>query len=220
MNRAGQVALIAAEDEYFRLALQMILTGQLGFDTIVQAASLDEALEQLAQKPSKSLALFEHTLPGIKSVACLTAVRDCFPNLRLAFLSASERKQDILAALEAGIHGYVPKTTSPSQLATALKLIMDGLIYVPPLVAAVRPASEGTQVLKAVPARKPPIDNLSPRQREVLELLMQGKSNKEIAQTLKLGEGTVKVHMAALFRVFGARSRAAVAAAGSQLLSS
>jgi DNA-binding NarL/FixJ family response regulator len=219
MDKISQVALVADRDEYFRLALQTILTDQLGFTGIVHVTSLDEALEQLSQKPNKTLALFDHTLPGIKSVACLTAVRDCFPNLRLALLSRSHRKNDILAALEAGIHGYVPKTISPPQLITALRMIMNGLIYVPPLVATIRPASEGVQELKTVPAKKPPTDNLSPRQREVLELLMQGKSNKEIAQTLNLGEGTVKVHMAALFRAFGARSRAAVAAAGSQLLS-
>jgi DNA-binding NarL/FixJ family response regulator len=131
----------------------------------------------------------------------------------------SHQKQDVLAALDAGVHGYVPKTLSPIQLTAALRLIMDGLIYVPPLVAAIPSASEGMQVLKAVPAKQPPVDNLTPRQREVLHLLMQGKSNKEIAQALNLGEGTIKVHMAALFRAFGARSRAAVAAAGSHILS-
>lgn len=220
MDRAGQVALVADRDEYFRLALQTILTGQLGFSSIVEAASLDEALEHLSHKPCKSLALLEHTIPGIKSVACLTTVRDCFPNLRLVVMSMSHRKQDVLAALDAGVHGYVPKTISPTQLTAALRLIMNGLIYVPPLVAAIPPASEGMQVLKAVSAKQPPVDNLTPRQREVLELLMQGKSNKEIAQALNLGEGTIKVHMAALFRVFGARSRAAVAAAGSHILSS
>ncbi|WP_445503251.1 LuxR C-terminal-related transcriptional regulator [Microvirga sp. G4-2] len=219
MDKAGQVALIADDDEYFRLALQTILINRLGFSSVVQAASLDEAVEHLSQKPSKSLAIFDHRIPGIKSAACLTAVRDCFPNLRLAVVSTSHRKQDILAALDAGVHGYVPKTISPTQLIEALRLIMDGLIYVPPSVSAITPASDGVQVLKAVPAKRPPIETLTPRQREVLELLMQGKSNKEIARTLSLGEGTVKVHMAALFRVFGARSRAAVAAAGSQLLS-
>jgi DNA-binding NarL/FixJ family response regulator len=219
MDKAGQVALIADDDEYFRLALQTILINQLGFSSVIQAASLDEAVEQLSQKPNKSLAMFDHTIPGIKSTACLTAVRDCFPNLRLAVLSTSHRKQDILAALDAGVHGYVPKTMSPARLVEALRLIMDGLIYVPPSVASIPPASDGVQVLKAVPAKRPPIESLTPRQKEVLGLLMQGKSNKEIAQTLRLGEGTVKVHMAALFRVFGARSRAAVAAAGSQMLS-
>jgi len=219
MDKAGQVALVADKDEYFRLALQTILTDQLGFTGIVHVTSLDEALEQLDQRPGKTLALFDHALPGIKSVACLTPVRDCFPNLRLAVLSMSHKKEDILAALEAGVHAYVPKTISPPQLIAALRLIMNGQIYVPPLVASIRPACEGVQELKAVPTKKPPIDHLSPRQREVLELLMQGKSNKEIAQALNLGEGTIKVHMAALFRVFGAKSRAAVAVAGSQLLS-
>jgi DNA-binding NarL/FixJ family response regulator len=61
---------------------------------------------------------------------------------------------------------------------------------------------------------------LTQRQREVLELLLEGKSNKEIARRLNLGEGTVKIHMAALFRTFGVNTRAAAAAAGAQLLRS
>jgi DNA-binding NarL/FixJ family response regulator len=220
MNRAGQAALIAVRDEYFCLALQTILTDQLGFTDIVQAASLDEALDQLSLKPKKSLALFDDVLPGMKSVACLAAVRDCCPHLRLVVSSTSPQKQDVLAALEAGVHGYVPKTINPTQLTAALRLIMEGLVYVPPMMASIPSASDGRPVLETALVKGPAIDSLTPRQKAVLELLMQGKSNKEIARDLKLGEGTIKIHMAALFRAFGAKSRAAVAAAGSQLLSS
>lgn len=220
MGKVGRVALIADKDEYFRLVLQMILKDQLGFSSAVQAASLDEALEKLSQEPTTSMAVFDRNIPGIKSAACLTAVRDCFPSVRLVVLSMSTHKQDILAALDAGVHGYVPKNIAPAQLTAALKAIDDGHIYVPPSVTAISPPSDGVHALKVVPAKRPPIENLTPRQKEVLKLLTQGKTNKEIARTLSLGEGTIKVHMAALFRVFGAKSRAAVAAAGSQLLAS
>jgi len=212
-------ALVADHDEYFRIVLRALLINKLGFSTVCEAASLEGALEHLSQSPGISLALFELPMPGIRRAADLITVRNSFPATQVAVVSASNRKQDILMALEAGVHGYVPKSIGASQLTSALGLIVDGLIYVPPSVAAVSP-SESRPILDTQVEEKPLSDFLTPRQREVLELLMQGKSNKEIARKLKLGEGTIKVHMAALFRVFGVTSRAAAAAAGSQFLSS
>ncbi len=97
-------------------------------------------------------------------------------------------------------------------------MVIDGAVYVPPSVASTASLSVEGQILTSRPPKSSPPDTLTPRQREVLELLMEGKSNKEIARTLSLGEGTVKIHMAALFRAFGVSTRAAAAAAGMQLL--
>ena len=119
--------------------------------------------------------------------------------------------------LDAGAHGYVPKDAGPAELAGALKLILDGIIYVPPSIASTSSLVVEGPVLNALPARSTATDMLTPRQQEVLELVVRGKSNKEIARTLKLGEGTVKVHMAGLFRALGVNSRAAAAVAGLQM---
>ena len=119
--------------------------------------------------------------------------------------------------LDAGAHGYVPKNVGPAELEAALKLILDGIIYVPPSIASTSSLVLEGPVLAAMPAKTSAADTLTPRQREVLELLLKGKSNKEIARTLKLGEGTVKVHMAGLFRALGVNSRAAAAVAGMQM---
>jgi DNA-binding NarL/FixJ family response regulator len=157
----------------------------------------------------------------MKSAASLGAVREFFPNLRIAVVSGSKRRQDILLALEAGVHGYVPKSMGPLELVNALKLINAGVIYIPPSLACLPTASEEEQEQsKADPEKRALAEALTPRQKDVLELLIQGRSNKAIAQTLNLGEGTVKVHMAALFRAFGVNSRSAVAVAGAQVLSS
>jgi DNA-binding NarL/FixJ family response regulator len=218
MNASPRVALIADPDQYFRLALETILTAKLGFSTVLQTASLDEALDQLLKQPEASLSLFELNMPGILSAASLTAVRECFPGARVVVVSTSVRRQDILMALDAGVHGYIPKNVSPGELTTALRMVIDGTIYVPPSVASTASLAVEGQVLATKPQKSSPSDTLTLRQREVLELLMEGKSNKEIARTLNLGEGTVKIHMAALFRAFGVNTRAAAAAAGMQLL--
>jgi len=210
------VALIADDDEFFRVALKNILLDQFAFDEIIETASFDEAMERLPQRHDISLALFDLAMAGMASAATLKAVRECFPEIRVAVVSASNRREDILLALEAGVHGFVPKGLGIELLVDALNIIVDGMIYVPPSLAD----------LDAAAAEPPPCaaratDRMSvftPRQTDVLQLISQGKSNKEIARALKLGEGTVKVHVAALFRVLSVSSRAAAAVAGSQLL--
>jgi DNA-binding NarL/FixJ family response regulator len=219
MKVQKKIALIADDDEFFRMALATILTSKLKFAEVVQAASLDEAVEKLSARPDISLSLFDLAMPGMESPANLRAVRDCFETLRVAVVSSSKNRQDILSALEAGVHGYVPKGLGVADLAHALQLIVDGVIYVPPSIADL-PAQEQPAPSReaAAPPPKAALTTLTPRQRGVLELLVQGKSNKAIARDLDLGEGTVKVHMAALFRSLGVRTRTAAAVAGGRLL--
>jgi DNA-binding NarL/FixJ family response regulator len=218
MDRSHQAALIADPDHYFRLALETILRGKLGFTIVHHVTTLDEAFDCLIKQPEISLALFELDLPGVAGATSLTAVRDCFPHVQVAVVAASDRRQDILMTLDAGAHGYVPKNAGPAELAAALKLIIDGIIYVPPSIASTSSLVLEGPVLAAMPAKTTAADTLTPRQREVLELLLKGKSNKEIARALKLGEGTVKVHMAGLFRALGVNTRAAAAVAGMQMV--
>jgi DNA-binding NarL/FixJ family response regulator len=219
MKAQKKIALIADDDEFFRMALATILTSKLKFAEVVQAASLDEGVEKLSARNDISLALFDLAMPGMESPANLRAVRDCFETLRVAVVSSSKNRQDILSALEAGVHGYVPKGLGVADLAHALQLIVDGVIYVPPSIADL-PAQETPVPSReaAPPTPKSALATLTPRQRGVLALLVQGKSNKAIARDLDLGEGTVKVHMAALFRSLGVRTRTAAAVAGGRLL--
>lgn len=220
MKSRNRIALIADDDEFFRMALATILTSHLKFSEVVQAASLDEAVEKLAARSDISLALFDLAMPGMESPANLRAVRDCFRTLRVAVVSSSKNRRDIISALEAGVHGYVPKSLGITQLANALQLVVDGVIYVPASVATL-PSVAQESPTDAREAASPPrsaLAVLTPRQRSVLGLLVEGKSNKVIAHALDLREGTVKVHMAALFRSLGVRTRTAAAVAGGRLL--
>jgi DNA-binding NarL/FixJ family response regulator len=219
MDKSRQAALIADPDDYFRLALETILRARLGFSTIYHVTTLDEAFDRLIKHPEITLSLFELNLPGVSGATSLTAVRDCFPNVQVAVVSTSIHRRNILMTLDAGVHGYVPKSAGPAELTAALKLIVDGIIYVPPSMASTPSLVLEGPVLNALPPKcAAPSDTLTQRQREVLELLLKGKSNKEIARALSLGEGTVKVHMAGLFRALGVNTRAAAAVAGTQML--
>ncbi|TGQ31072.1 MULTISPECIES: response regulator transcription factor [unclassified Mesorhizobium] len=221
MNKISRVALIADDDEFFRIALRTILATELEFSVVIETASLDDAIEQLSERSDISLALFDLAMPGMESPASLKAVRDFHNEMKIAVVSASASRFDILSALEAGVHGYVPKGLGAAELTAALRLIIAGVIYVPPAIADRTMLSDEPVTAQASAARlqKPVIDALTPRQRNVLELIVEGHSNKQIARKLGLGEGTIKIHLAALFRNLGVRNRAAAAVAGSRMMS-
>ena len=146
MTSRNQIALIADDDEFFRMALSTILTSKLKFAEVVQTASLDEAVEKLSARSDITLALFDLGMPGMESPANLRAVRDCFSTLLVAVVSSSKNRRDVLSALEAGVHGYVPKGLGVAELAQALQLIVDGVIYVPPSIATLPPAGQDQPV--------------------------------------------------------------------------
>jgi DNA-binding NarL/FixJ family response regulator len=213
MNMTSKCALIADDDAFFRIALAAILTRHLGFETVLEASSLDDALDLLGTRSDIALALFDLSMPGMKQAESLSAVRECAENVTLAVVSASIARQDILAALGAGVHGYIPKAMGPTELVRALELVLAGQIFVPPMLANA-PHSD-----TASPGGDPGAEvltRLTPRQREVLQALVSGRSNKEIARQLGLGEGTVKIHVAALLRTLQLPNRAAAAAFGAR----
>lgn len=128
----SRVALIADDDEFFRIALGFILRSKLNFTEVIETGSLDEAIERLSEREDISLALFDLAMPGMQSAASLAAVREIHPDLKVVVVSASSRRSDILSALTAGINGYVPKGLGASDLAGAIGAILNGAVYVPP----------------------------------------------------------------------------------------
>jgi DNA-binding NarL/FixJ family response regulator len=216
MVQPSACALIADDDAFFRIALGALLTRQLGFTTILEAGSLDDALDLLGTRPEISLALFDLSMPGMKQAASLAAVRECAEHVTLAVVSGSSARHDILAALGAGVHGYIPKALGPAELVKALETVLAGQIFVPPVLA-----QAGTVETISPPASpdraQDALVRLTQRQREVLQALVAGRSNKEIARQLGLGEGTVKIHVAALLRTLQLPNRAAAAAFGARL---
>lgn len=215
MAATSPTVLIADDDAFFRIALGALLQKQLGFTTVLEAGSLDDALDMLGTRPEIGLALFDLSMPGMKQAASLAAVRECAESVTLAVVSGSTARADILGALAAGVHGYIPKAIGPSELCRALGTILSGDIYVPPLLANAPPAPPA-----AAPAETSPKDRaerLTTRQRDVLAGLVRGRSNKEIARELGLGEGTVKIHVAALLKTLQLPNRAAAAVYGARL---
>lgn len=203
-------AVVADDDPFFRLALTSVLTDHFGVRRVHQAGTLDDALEALAEAPAVGLALFDLAMPGMASPANLAAVRECHPDVTAVVVSASIRREDVLQALKAGVHGFIPKATSVEALVQALGMVRDGFVFVPSFITRPDPVSAcGPGNAAAV---RDAAVSLTRRQRQVLELIAVGQSNKEIARTLALGEGTVKIHVTALLKALGVPNRSAAAA--------
>jgi DNA-binding NarL/FixJ family response regulator len=199
--------LLADDHALFRHGLRLLLDDAVDITQFDEAGSLDAALELLESGAAPDLMLFDLRMPGMAGGATLRALRAQCPDAKLAVVSASEAREDILDALGAGAHGYIPKSSSPEQLVAALRLIVAGGIYVPPALAAL---AEAEQIERRPTARAaPPAEpiRLTDRQNEVMALLAEGMSTKEIARELDRGEGTVKIHLAAIYRALNARNR-------------
>ncbi len=154
-------------------------------------------------------------MPGVSGPESLGVIKETYPDVRVAIVSGSEERSDVLKAVATGLGGYVPKSLQDDEIVAALRDILDGRIYVPRFMTsqgstvATRALPEPAEKASAssATASKP----ISPRQRDVLECVRRGLSNKEIARELEIVEGTVKIHLAALFSHFGARNRTELA---------
>jgi DNA-binding NarL/FixJ family response regulator len=159
---ARPIVLTADDDEFFRLALKSILTRRLEVQEVIETGSFDEALEKLAQRTDVFLALFDLQMPGLESAMSLGVVRENFPEVRVAVVSSSQHRQDIITALRAGVHGYVPKSLGAADLARALGLILQGTIFVPTSLAEL-PEEEDASDMETPPPESSTIPNAHSR---------------------------------------------------------
>ena len=220
-NIKRDAVLVADDHSLYRAGLGFLLKDRLGFSTVVEAATFDAALDRLSELEKIELALFDLAMPGISGPESLGVVKETYPGVRVAIVSGSEERGDVLKAVATGLSGYVPKSLQDDEIVAALRDILDGRIYVPRFMTS-SGASSGSPPLATAPMPEPferkggpsggaVTKPISPRQRDVLDCVRRGLSNKEIARELDIAEGTVKIHLAALFSYFGARNRTELA---------
>jgi DNA-binding NarL/FixJ family response regulator len=197
-------ALIADDHELFRSGLRQLLVDVLDASEVREAETFDHAIEVLTNEGAGDLILVDLRMPGMSGAEALAALRDGFPDAKLAVVSAWEERAEIIAALSAGVHGYIPKSLSSNEIAAAIRSILGGQIFVPPALGRREPGAY--QAAQAAPVVGS--DKLTLRQREVLNELLKGQASKEIARSLDIAEGTVKIHLAAIYRALGVRTRA------------
>jgi len=173
--------------------------------TVEEAADCETGCSILANADDFDLALLDLALPGIDGITCLGLMRQRHPALPIVIVSAYDDAHTVNRALKAGAAGFVPKAYTGERLLEALRTVLDGTIFVPEQTL---PSQQGPR-LSAPPGKGVTAAEigLTDRQSDVLTLMAKGRSNREIAELLGVSEGTVKVHITAIFKTLGVSSR-------------
>ncbi|TCV93941.1 LuxR family two component transcriptional regulator [Luteibacter rhizovicinus] len=206
--------ILIADDHRLIVEGVKLKLAELGPDTqFVVASNADEIRAASAQTPSPDLALVDMAMPGAHGTDHLEALHTALPSLPIIVLSGSEDPAVIRDVLHIGIRGYIPKSYSPDVMLSAIRLVLSGGVYVPQMaLAEIDAAGDGTAYPGKGGTGRAPLHHqlallLTDRQMEVLFLLKKGSPNKVIARDLKISEGTVKIHLAAIFRALSVRNR-------------
>jgi len=176
--------LVVDDHPLMRFGIAAIIQATPDMTTVAQAGSGEEAIE-LYEKHLPDITLVDLRLPGISGVEVIRAVMARHPEARFVVLTTYEGDEDIHQALEAGARSYIIKGMPHNALVSALRRVHAGGRFLP------------TPVSRALSSRMPDSE-LSSREREVLNLIVRGKSNKEIATELGITESTVKCHVSVI----------------------
>jgi two-component system nitrate/nitrite response regulator NarL len=213
MNIAGndvRMKLLIVDDhailrEGLAALLQQFEQGAL----VLQASDATEGLCLVEAHPDLDAVFLDLNIPDQSGMEAIPVFAKRCPQLPVIVLSSSEDPSDVRLALKLGAFGYVPKSASPRNIVSALRLVLAGEIYVPPLLLDFAPtAADGVDRATLKPGER-----LTERQTEVLRQLCRGLTNKEISRALDLSEKTTKSHITAIFKVLGVVNRTQAAAA-------
>ncbi len=194
--------LLVDDHALFRDGVALLLRELDSAVQVRHAANLDEALAALDGEPSIELILLDFILPGTHGLQALEMLRERHPGVPLVMLSSQEDQTTVLRSINLGAMGFIPKSAPASQMFDALRTVLAHGIYVPPLSLA--------GVALPMPARLPvsPVElGLTPRQTQVLRLILEGKPIKLIARELGLSHNTAKTHVSAVLRALAVTTR-------------
>lgn len=166
------------------------------------AQDADQGLQLLEAHDDIDLVMLDLMLPGTSGMAVLGAIRKRYPTIPVVILSALDDAETAARAMRHGASGFVPKSSSTDTLLGALRQVLDGEVYLP---SAMREAMERGDGQRNKPLAER--YHLTAAQMRVLELLTQGKTNRQIAEMLGVTEGTVKIHVSAIFKALNVTNR-------------
>jgi NarL family two-component system response regulator LiaR len=195
--------LVVDDHAVVREGLRTFLELQDGIEVAGEAADGEEAIEA-AERLRPDVVLMDLVMPALDGLAAMRVLRERVPGARVIVLTSFAEDDKLLPALRAGAAGYLLKNAEPQELARAVRAAHAGEALLDPHVAA--------RLVDVLAGEKEPLDQLTPREREVLQLIGRGFSNKRIARELRLSEKTVKTHVGHVLAKLGVddRTQAAV----------
>ncbi|PWC52480.1 hypothetical protein TSO221_14200 [Azospirillum sp. TSO22-1] len=202
---AGAPRVLVVDDHaLMRRGLALVITLRFPGATVIEAGSLAEAVRLAQEESDLSAVLFDLQMGDTEGLPGVEAMLHVLDGVPLVVISGTLDASLIAACIRAGARGFLPKGSEAEALDHALPVVLSGGIYAP--------LPRGATVSPSMPPPTPGIlDGLTARQREILVLLLEGRSNKEIARSLGILEGTIKVHLRSVMQRLGVHNRTQLA---------
>lgn len=207
--------LLVDDQALVRRGLRQLLALEDGVEVVGEAADGQEALDLIASGVVPDVALVDARMPGMDGLTLIARLREEYPHIATLLLTTFDDDELLFGSLTAGVGGFLLKDVEPDDLMQAIRSVQGRTMVVDDhmagrLVARLRGAPPAGDF---VPSGPPGSPVLTERELEVARMVASGASNREIAQTLYLGEGTVKNHVSAALRKLGLRDRTQLALA-------
>jgi len=181
--------LLADDHTLVRAGIRSLLENMEGIEVIAEAGDGREAL-RLVRTHRPDVVLMDIAMPGLNGLEAAARIAKKCPNVRVIILSMHVNEEYVLQALRAGAAGYMVKGADAAELEIAIRAVARGETYLSPMVSK----HVVTDYIQRISGETSPLELLTPRQREVLQLIAEGYSTKKIARTLKISVKTVETH--------------------------
>lgn len=202
VGTSGKISVLIADDHpVVRQGLRVFLEVQPDIEVVGEAADGAEAA-RLAKELGPDVVLLDLVMPGMDGVAAMEAMAEAAVESKVLIITSFGEHRAVVPAIRAGARGYVSKEVEPSALAAAIRAVAAGHVLLGPEVAAALLSADAGQSIGdgADP-------QLTAREREVLDLIARGRSNREIARALTVSEKTVKTHVSSVLMKLGVSDR-------------
>ncbi|VAW59968.1 hypothetical protein MNBD_GAMMA11-879 [hydrothermal vent metagenome] len=200
--------LLADDHELIREGVKLVLNENSSEYKFLEAQDYPQTLNHIKTSEHIDIILLDLSMPGMKRLAGLKQVRKSAPSIPIIVLSVFEGTEDINSALSYGANGYVAKSSAGKALPHAIEQVMQGETCLPDTFVNSSGITTGTQCdYRALPELASAEFLLTARQLDVLQFLVDGYANKEIARKLNIAEPTVKTHLSNIYRVLGISTR-------------
>lgn len=200
------IRVILVDDQSLvREGLKSLLEAQSDIEVIAEAENGQVALEAIAKDPP-DVVLMDVRMPVMDGVAATQAIAEQFPEVKVLILTTFDDEAFVGDAVRAGAKGYLLKDTPSEELAEAIRMMHRGYTQLGPGILE-KAMNSGPKAPESAPADLSSFEALTPREQEVLQLIAEGKSNREIAGALYIAERTVKNHVNSILRTLDVRDR-------------
>ena len=194
--------LLADDHALFREGMGYVLRRLDKQVEILEAGNFPDAFDAAGDNPDLDLALLDFDMPGSEGATSIKLFHECYPDFPVVVVSGTDQRDDIKRVMNSGARGFISKISSGQDMINALRLVLDGGIYLPPQLL-----SQALDQVQEDKRRRTSEFALTERQMEVLHRLAANLSNRDIGLALGLAEGTIKTHVASILHILRVNNR-------------